>query len=144
MKKDCQILRNAPLTSAEIEQLRIAVGWDSSPGHYDYVLPKAYTHFSVHVEERVVGFVHVLSDGRVDAFLLDLMVHPDFQGTGIGEALVKRVVEELTADGIRCIQVTFNPELEHFYRKCGFHIFKGGIIDHGPPTGQQNDIQEEA
>ena len=126
-------LRDADLSSADLAQLRLAVGWDAAPGHYDDLLPRVYARFSAHVEARVVGFVYVLSDGKVDAFLLDLMVHPDFQGRGIGEALVKHAVDALTADGIRCIQVTFNPGLEAFYERCGFHIFRGGIIDHGPP-----------
>ena len=64
-------------------------------------------------------------------FLVDLLVHPDFQGKGLGRRLVAEAVAQLTADGIKCIQVTFNPEHEAFYRSCGFHIFKAGIIDNG-------------
>lgn len=30
---------------------------------------------------------------------------------------------------IQCVHVTFNRGEEEFYRKCGFHIFGGGIID---------------
>ncbi len=78
---------------------------------------------------ELVGYVSVLSDGIADAFLLDLMVHPDHQGTGLGSHLVKRVVRDMERAGVRCIQVTFNDHLEPFYARCGFHIFKGGIID---------------
>lgn len=31
--------------------------------------------------------------------------------------------------GVQCVQVTFSDHLETFYSQCGFHIFKGGIID---------------
>jgi len=71
----------------------------------------------------------VLSDGVADAFLLDLMIHPEHQGTGLGKQLVRRAVIDMKQAGIQCVQVTFNDHLEPFYTKCGFHIFKGGIID---------------
>ena len=71
----------------------------------------------------------VLSDGISDAFLLDLVVHPQYQRKGLGKRIVRKAIIDIKAAGIRCIQVTFNNDLESFYEKCGFHIFKGGIID---------------
>jgi GNAT superfamily N-acetyltransferase len=132
-----QITRDQAVSGAEVELLRVAVGWDGMQGQYDRILPRSYTHFTAHIGPRMIGFVNVLSDGVGDAFLVDLMVHPDFQRQRIGTALVERAVADLTTDGIRCIQVTFNPELEAFYQKCGFHIFRGGIIDnaHRNQTG---------
>ncbi|MGQ9630397.1 MAG: GNAT family N-acetyltransferase [bacterium] len=124
-----QIVRQAPITGAQIEALRAAVGWDSMRGTYDRILARSYTHFSVADGARLIGFVNVISDGIADAFLVDLMVHPDFQRRGIGRALISRAIEDLSADGIRCIQAIFDPNLEPFYRKCGFHIVKAGIID---------------
>jgi ribosomal protein S18 acetylase RimI-like enzyme len=126
-----QVTRGKIVTGTEIEDLRVAVGWDRMEGQYDQILSRSYTHFTAHLSPRLVGFLNTLSDGRGDAFLLDLMVRPEFQRQGIGTALVRKAIADLTADGIRCIQVTFNPEHESFYRKCGFHIFRAGIIDNG-------------
>jgi GNAT superfamily N-acetyltransferase len=124
------------LTGAQIEDLRVAVGWDRMDGYYDRILARSYTHLTAHDDHcliaergRLVAFVNVISDGIADAFLVDLMVHPDYQGRGIGQALVSRAVEELRADGIRAIQVIFDPRLEAFYRACGFHILQSGVID---------------
>jgi len=124
-----QVERDKPVTAKQIEDLRVAVGWDRFESKYDQILQHSYTHFTVYDEDRLIGFLNVVSDGYGDAFLLDLMIAPDFQRQGIGKALVERAVADLTTDGIRCIQVTFKPELEGFYRKCGFHIFLAGIID---------------
>lgn len=92
---------------------------------------------------RLVGFLNVISDGIGDAFLLDLMVAPDFQSRGIGKALVKKAVMDLTDDGIRCIHATFTPDLEGFYRKCGFPIFSAGIIDTALHDTSANDAHSD-
>ena len=132
-----QIRRDAPISAEEIEDLRAAVGWDRFEGKYDRILLNSYAHFTVHVGGRLVGFLNVISDGIGNAFLVDLMVATDFQKQGLGSALVQNAIADLTADGVRCIQVTFNPELEGFYRKCGFHIFLGGIIDNEAEAAQK-------
>lgn len=124
-----QVAREASVTDEEIGALRATVGWDHEPGTYDRVLKGVYTYFVARDGERLVGFVSVISDGVADAFLVDLIVHPDYQNRGIGAQLVKNAVRYAKSLGIQCVQVTFNKENEDFYRKCGFHIFGGGIID---------------
>jgi GNAT superfamily N-acetyltransferase len=124
------ILRNEKLDGALIEDLRVAIGWDRMDGYYDRILARSYTHFSVNDNGgSLIAFVNVISDGIADAYLVDLMVHPDYQGKGIGHALVAQAIDELRADGIRTIQVIFEPRLEPFYRACGFQILQSGIID---------------
>ena len=130
MNQSHTIQRNAKLSGKQIEDLRLAVGWDRMEGYYDRIMARSYTHFSVHGDDgSLVAFVNVISDGIADAFLVDLMVHPETQGRGIGQALVTHAIEELRADGIRIIEVIFEPHLESFYRACGFHILQSGIID---------------
>ena len=124
-----QVKRDGPVSAQEIEVLRVAVGWDRFEGKYEQILRNSYAHFTVRDDGRLVAFVNVISDGIGDAFLVDLLVHPEFQGRGFGKSLVEVAVSELTTDGVRCIQVTFNPEHEGFYRECGFHVLKAGIID---------------
>src|ERR1043165_7502295 len=94
-----QIKRDQPVSAKEIEDLRAAVGWDRFAGKYDQILRKSHAHFTARDGDRLVAFVNVISDGIGVAFLLDLMVHPDFQGRGLGKSLVELVVSELTADG---------------------------------------------
>ena len=91
--------------------------------------PETHTYFVARDNEKLVGFVSVISDGAADAFLVDLIVHPDFQKQGLGKELVRRAVKYSESIGVQCVHVTFNRSEEEFYRKCGFHIFGGGIID---------------
>ena len=127
---DDKIQKNGIVKPEEIENLREAVGWDRSEGIYKDVLERHYAYYTTRSENgTLIGYVSVLSDGVADAFLLDLMVHPEHQGTGLGKQLVKQAVTDMKQADIQCVQVTFEDNLEPFYAKCGFHIFKGGIID---------------
>jgi GNAT superfamily N-acetyltransferase len=124
------IITNGAVSPEEIEDLREAVGWERSEGIYRQVLERHYAYYTARaVNGKLIGYVSVLSDGIADAFLVDLMVHPEYQGSGLGKELVIRAVNDVKQAGVQCVQVTFDDHLEPFYTKCGFHIFKGGIID---------------
>lgn len=123
------ITEKGKVTDAEIGELRTKVGWDYDPGKYDRILKGVNTYFIARENEKLIGFVSVISDGAAAAFMVDLMVHPDYQKQGLGKELVHRVVKYSKSIGVQCVHVTFNQTEEEFYRKCGFHIFSGGIID---------------
>ena len=46
-------------------------------------------------EARIVGFISVISDGILCAYIPLLEVLPEYQGRGIGSALVRRALAEL-------------------------------------------------
>ena len=124
------ISRDGAVKPTEIEELRAAVGWDRAEGTYARILLEHYTYYTARSQGgRLIGFVSIISDGISDAFLIDLMVHPEYQRQGIGTRMVKWAIRDIQQAGIRCIQVTFDEHLEEFYAKCGFHIFRGGVID---------------
>jgi len=125
-----EISRDGCVEPAEIEDLRTAVGWDSCAGTYATILQRHFTYYTVRAEDRrLIGYMSILSDGIADAFLLDLMVHPDFTEQQIGSRLVKRGIQDMKDAGVRCVQVTFHENLREFYARCGFYIFGGGVID---------------
>lgn len=124
-----KIEEKGKVNDSEIGALRTEVGWDHTPGTYNRVLKGVYTYFTARENKKLVGFVSVISDGAADAFLVDLMVHPDFQSQGLGMELVQQAVKCSKSIGVQCVHVTFNESEKEFFRKCGFHIFCGGIID---------------
>ncbi len=135
---DPDVRRDDPVTAREIEDLREAVGWERFENKYDRILPNSYTHFTVREIGKLIAFVNVISDGIGNAFLVDLIVDPEYQRQGLGRTLVKRAVADLTADGIKSIEVVFDPKHRGLYRKCGFHIVRAGIIDN-EPGGEAKD-----
>ena len=135
MTEPLPIIRDAPLTGDAVESLREAAGWDRTT-HSDAMLAGSYTHFSISEDDKLIAFVNVVSDGVGDAFLVNLLVHPDYQRRGLGRRFVKYAVDALTEDGIQCVWVTFDEQLDHldrFYRLCGFDIQKAGVFDNAAP-----------
>ena len=75
--------------------------------------------------ENLVGMGRVLSDGVSDAYIQDVVVHPDFRGKGIGGKIVMFLVSELEARGVDWIALVGEPGTENFYSRLGFDAKKG-------------------
>ncbi len=77
----------------------------------------------------LVGFVNVLWDGLVHAWLQDTMVAASARGQGIGTALVERARAGAKAAGCGYLHVDFSEELGAFYfGACGFRPTSAGLI----------------
>ena len=77
----------------------------------------------------LVGFVNVLWDGLVHAWLQDVMVATKARGQGIGTALVRRSRDGAKAAGCEYLHVDFDDHLSTFYYDaCGFTPAKAGLI----------------
>ena len=72
----------------------------------------------VRSDGRLVGVGRAIADGLDAAYIADVAVHPDTQGTGLGKAIMRRLLE-LCADHKKVILYA-NPGKEGFYEKLGF------------------------
>ncbi|MEI2654277.1 MAG: GNAT family N-acetyltransferase [Microthrixaceae bacterium] len=79
--------------------------------------------------ERLVGFVNVVWDGLVHAWIQDTMVHPSRHRRGIGRQLVIEAVDASRAAGCEWLHVDFDDDLRSFYfDACGFKPTNAGLI----------------
>ena len=77
----------------------------------------------------LVGFVNVIWDGAVHAFILDTVVTAQVQRQGIGSELVSLAVQEARAAGCEWLHVDFDDHLRPLYfERCGFRPTNGGLI----------------
>ena len=84
-------------------------------------IPSAETY--VFEEEVVIkGFVSIYENT-----IAALFVSPNYQGACIGTQLMTKAKE--IREKLNLAVYTENRKSIEFYKKCGFHIFKGGIID---------------
>lgn len=111
-----------------IADLRAAVGWDQLDGDYPAALAGYWaTLGGFDADGALVAWLAILSDGVRHAALLDVVVHPRWQGQGVGRELVARAIDHCLSHGVTLIHVDFLPERAAFYERCGFRIGLGGI-----------------
>ena len=120
---------NAWPDPAALRGLRRAA-WGELEGESDWsgVLARSLCWVTASDGERLVGFVNVAWDGGVHAFVLDTTVHPGVQRRGVGRELLRRASLEARARGAHWLHVDYEPQLEAFYRACGFTPTSAGLL----------------
>ncbi|WP_328969332.1 GNAT family N-acetyltransferase [Streptomyces sp. NBC_00239] len=111
-----------------------AVAW---PGHrpapFGPKLARSLLWVAAHRDGRLVGYVNVIGDGGAHAFVLDTTVHPDERRRGLGVRLVKEAGAAARAQGAEWLHVDYEPELDAFYRQCGFRPTAAGLMNLSDP-----------
>ncbi|AFZ31083.1 GNAT family N-acetyltransferase [Gloeocapsa sp. BRSZ] len=116
----------------ELEELCDAVGWSRRPLRK---VKKAIQHsFLVAsmwevrgTQRRLIGFARATSDHAFNATIWDVVVHPSFQGKGLGKALMKYMIKKLRSEDISNITLFADPHVVDFYRGLGFMSDPEGI-----------------
>ena len=75
---------------------------------------------------RVVGYITAITDGVSCAYIPHLEVFEGLRGQGIGQELVRRMLEKL--NHLYMIDLMCDPELQPFYEKLGFRRSTGMLI----------------
>ncbi len=122
-----------PLDDATLNALFAAAWRDHRDRSFAPVLARSLVWVAAFDAERLVGFVNVVGDGGVHAFLLDTTVAPDHQRRGVGLGLVRRAAQLSRERGAEWLHVDCEAELEDFYRRAGFRHTAAGLMDLGAP-----------
>ena len=117
------------LKAEQVAELRELVNWDGRIEKFKKKLGNTYFCVACFAGDTLVGYVDVVSDGIDDAYIRDLVVHPDYQRCGVGSKLLDMIITRVKSDGIKTLNVVFEPRLKDFYEKANFVIMAGGIID---------------
>jgi ribosomal protein S18 acetylase RimI-like enzyme len=131
------------LDGIQASQLRgFFVDWPNPPTPETHLrLLTASDSIALAIDEAsdaVVGFVTALTDGVLSAYIPLLEVLPAYQGRGIGQTLVRRVLEQL--GDLYMIDLMCDPDLETFYARFGMQQAFGMVIrnyDNQAGTKQQ-------
>ncbi|WP_035911342.1 GNAT family N-acetyltransferase [Lentzea aerocolonigenes] len=104
------------------------VGWPAppSPAQHLAVLRGSYRVVVARSQDEVVGFVNMISDGVLTAFIPWLEVRPEFQGQGIGTELMRRVLGE--AEHLYSVDLVCDEELRPYYERLGMVALTGMIV----------------
>ncbi len=81
-------------------------------------LMHSHTLISAWVESKLVGIANAISDGYLVVYYPHLLVHPDYQGKGIGSKIMAAMQKKY--EGFHQQMVTADGGAIEFYKKCGF------------------------
>lgn len=110
------------ITSAKaIADLREAVGWNRMENVYNDPDMTSYYHIACYDGDILIGYIDSVSNSVSDAYIQDLIVHPCYQGKGIGTELMNRMISALKERHIYMISVVYEDNLKSFYKRFGFY-----------------------
>lgn len=70
---------------------------------------------------RLIGFARATSDGVYRATIWDVVVHPDYQGAGLGRKLVETVLMHPHVNRVERIYLMTTHQ-QKFYERIGFEV----------------------
>ena len=111
----------------ELERLTTAVGWRPRPIRR---VRRALCHSLLVVGvwchdpllPRLVGFARCIGDGVINATVWDVVIHPAYQGVGLGHGLMAFVVKQLQVMGVEQITLFADPGVIRFYQNQGWEV----------------------
>ena len=114
------------ISSAEgIEHTQLSgffVDWPNPPSeqrHLDILQASHGVELAIDTEtNQVVGFITVISDGILSAFIPLLEVLPEYQGNGIGKQLLERILTRY--ENLYILDVCCDEDIVEFYIARGF------------------------
>ena len=123
-----EYILNPEISSQQLNELFSSAWEDHVPSDFTRMLEHSLGYVCAFENSRLIGFVKLISDGGVHAFLLDTTVHLEFQKRGIGRELVHQARDYAKSRGCHWLHVDFEPHLKHFYQSCGFKHTEAGLI----------------
>lgn len=108
------------IETGEVVELYRANGWSSAekPVELLAALRNSHALATARIGSRLVGLGNAISDGHLVVYYPHLLVHPEFQGRGIGKRLMAALQERYR--GFHQQMLTADGKALEFYRKMGF------------------------
>ena len=111
----------------ELEQLLQTVGWSRRPVRR---VRRALDHSLLKVGlwrhdlrfPRLVGFARCTGDGVLEATVWDVVVHPIYQGFGLGQEMMGYILDVLREMGLERVTLFADPGVVAFYEHLGWQL----------------------
>lgn len=114
------------LNLEELNELLKTNNWDMDLNKLEETMKLSWGWLTGRNEEnKLVGFVQVLSDSVRHAYIMRLIVHKDHRSKGIGTNLMKDLMEILESNNLQPTLVA-TPGNAEFYAKLGFDVESNG------------------
>lgn len=122
------IVINLEIKDEEVPFLREAIGWERRDNDYPSLFQRCNFWAGARDSEGVlIAFGYIAGTGLEHGYMEDIIIHPKYQRKGIGQQLVKKLLNEATLRGLKIVTLTYSGEHKVFYEKCGFTPTYAGI-----------------
>ena len=109
------------IAPGQIAELREAVGWNRMENELSRSDLENLFEIGFMEDEKLIGYLCVVSNRVTDAYIQDVMVHPEAQRQGIGTGMMQLALVSIREKGIPMVSVIYGDEaLRPFYEKFGF------------------------
>lgn len=130
-----RIIENV-LKSDEFKFLFESVGWSSpSLSQIDVSLNNSLVVFSLYKDDKLVGMARLLGDKGMSYFIKDFVIHPNYQGQGLGRRLMEHInqyiLNQIEENWAVCVELVSAKGKEEFYKKLGFISLPNDFSDSG-------------
>ncbi len=114
------------ITFEEYNELRRLVGWgEISERQFNTSIPNSRFITVGKSEGKTISMARAVGDGGYHLLVVDVIVHPDFQGQGIGKEMISQLMDFVQNGYVEKGETTMVSLLsakgkEPFYEKIGF------------------------
>jgi len=117
---DIQFKETRGLSIESVIALYQSLGWSSAekPIALHSALRDSHSLVTAWQGGKLVGLGNTISDGHLVVYYSHLLVHPEFQGRGIGTELMRRLMEHY--EGFHQQVLVADGRAIEFFRKSGF------------------------
>lgn len=122
---DCRHIRFAEQKRVDLIQLQalfqVAAFWAADRSVEDMALAIANSEpvITAWDDDFLIGFARATSDGVYRATIWDVMIHPQYQGAGLGRKLVQTVLSHPKMNRVERIYLMTTHQ-QSFYERIGF------------------------
>nr|WMP11733.1 Uncharacterized N-acetyltransferase Ycf52 [Laurencia australis]WMP11944.1 Uncharacterized N-acetyltransferase Ycf52 [Laurencia australis] len=116
----------------DLEKLCDSVGWVKRPiKKVKIAIDNSFLIIAIFYykedKKNLIGFARATSDESFNATIWDVVIHPEFQGKGLGKALMQETIKQLRYHDISTITLFADPEVIQFYKGIGFVTDPDGV-----------------
>jgi len=123
-----RLLNSKRIAPAAVRELFRSTGWTEdiaaySPRQIQKLLRHSHLVLTAWDANKLVGFASAVSDGVLCGLVQNLVVHPDYRGTGLGTRLLRQLAATMRRQDIPCLYAlgTRGKKAGAFFRRVGFH-----------------------
>lgn len=100
----------------------------------DRLIDEASRVVGLYDGDRQIGFCRAFTDGLAAAYLADVYVLEEYRGRGLGEALVREMIEHGPYAGVKWLLHT--TDMHPLYRKLGFDEPNYKVLERRPTRNE--------